>query len=44
MKGYDLVNKVLREWESIVNRMQRGKSGTGRLFVVGQLDGGIRKN
>ena len=38
MKG---VNKVLMEWENIVNRVAKSEVGKKCLFVVERLDGGI---
>ena len=32
MKGYDLVNEILMEWENIVNRV--AKSGVGKKMIV----------
>ena len=43
MKGYDLVNEVLMEWENIVNRVAKSEVGEKLLFVVERLDGGIMK-
>ena len=38
MKVHDLVNEVLREWESIVIRVAKSEVEDK---MVGQLDGGI---
>ena len=43
MKGFDLVNEVLMEWENIVNRVAKSEVGEKCLFVVERLDGGIMK-
>ena len=40
MKGHDIVNEELMEWENIVNRVAKSEVG---LFVVEWLDGGIMK-
>ena len=42
MKGHDLVNEVLREWENIVNRMAKSEVGD-KMIVVERLDGGVMK-
>ena len=35
MKGHDLVNEVLREWESIVNRVAKREVGD-KMMVCGR--------
>ena len=35
MKGHDLVNEVLREWESIVNRVAKREVGD-KMIVCGR--------
>ena len=35
MKGYDLVNEVLMEWENIVNRVAKSEVGEKK-FVCGR--------
>ena len=42
MKGHDLVNEVLMEWENTVNRVAKSKVGD-KTIVVERLDGGIMK-
>ena len=42
MKGHELVNEVLMEWENIVSRMAKSEVGD-KMFVVERLDGGIMK-
>ena len=34
MKGYDLVNEVLMQWENIVNRVTKSEVGE-KMFVCG---------
>ena len=35
MKGYDLVNEVIMEWENIVNRVAKGEVGE-KMIVCGR--------
>ena len=42
LKGHALMGEVLREWESIVNRVAKREVGE-KMIVVSQLGGGIVK-
>ena len=42
MKGYDLMNEVLMEWENIVSKVAKSEVGE-KMIVVEWLDGGIMK-
>ena len=41
MKGHDLVNEVLMEWESIVNRVAKSEVGEKMIACGRAVDGGI---